>query len=529
MAKPVWTDAQVYDQLRTGQYWLGSPITYSFPSLAANVYSTKGEGAGFLALNATQQSAGQLAIMTWGDLVKPSFQLLPDSKANVTFGMTDTKIDYAHGYYPQGGGIWFNKNEANLVNPVVGQYGFNTYIHEIGHAIGLDHMGDYDGAGPSQPSCWQDSSVYSVMSYYGPSNSSGGEGEVAWANWIVGGTKYSPQTPMLNDVMVIQNIYGAATTRAEDTVYGFGSNIQGRLSEIYDFAKNPYPILCVYDSGGTDTINLSGWNTASTVDLIGGDNHFSSCNGMTSNLEIARGVVIENVTTGAGDDVLIGNAVANLLISGAGNDQLRGDAGNDILRGEAGNDELNGGTGFNRAVEQGSVTDYQIRNLGDGRYTVTDSVLTRDGVDTVSQIQRIMFSDRMAVGLDTAAGEYSGEAYRLYKAAFDRTPDQSGLGYWINALDKGAWLTSVANSFVSSAEFTAMYGPDCTNAHFVKLVYNHVLHRDPDAQGQAYWLEQLDLGLSRGNVLASFSESTENVVQVQPLILNGVQYQEWVA
>lgn len=528
MAKPIWTDAQVYDQLRTGQYWLGSPISYSFPSVATNVYGSEGEAAGFVQLNAAQQSAAELAIKTWGDLIKPVFQNLPDGKANITFGMTSTGIEYAHAYYPLKGGVWFNKTEADLVNPVLDGYGFNTYIHEIGHAIGLDHMGDYNGSGPSQPSCWQDSSVYSVMSYYGPSNSSGGQGEVAWANWTVGTAKYSPQTPMLNDVMVIQNIYGAATTRAEDTVYGFGSNIQGRLSEIYDFAKNPYPILCVYDSGGIDTINLSGWNTASTVDLIGGDNHFSSCNGMTSNLEIARGVVIENLTTGGGDDVLIGNAVANILISGAGNDQLRGDAGNDILRGEAGNDELNGGTGFNRAIEQGGISDYQIRNLGDGRYTVTDSVVTRDGIDTVSQVQRILFNDRMAVGLDTAAGEYSGEAYRLYKAAFDRTPDQSGLGYWINTLDKGAWLTSVADSFVSSAEFTAMYGPDCTNDHFVKLLYNHVLHRDPDAQGQAYWLGQLDLGLSRGNVLASFSESTENVAQVQPLILNGVQYQEWV-
>ena len=519
MAKPVWTDAQVYDQLRTGQYWLNAPISYSFPSIGTNVYGDQKEATGFVQLNAAQQSAAQLAIMTWGDLMKPAFQSVSDGRANITFGMTNTGIEYAHAYYPVKGGVWFNKTEADLVNPVVGKYGFNTYIHEIGHAIGLDHMGNYNGAGPSQPSCWQDSSVYSVMSYYGPSNSSGGEGEVAWANWTVGGVKYSPQTPMLNDVMVIQNIYGAATTRPEDTIYGFGSNIQGRLSEIYDFAKNPYPILCVYDSGGVDTINLSGWNTASSIDLLGGDNHFSSCDGMTSNLEIARGVVIENATTGGGDDVLIGNAVANMLISGAGNDQLRGDAGND---------DLNGGTGFNRAIEQGQVSQYQIRNLGDGRYTVSDTVVSRDGIDTLTQIQRIAFSERMAVGLDTAAGEYSGEAYRLYKAAFDRAPDQSGLGYWINSLDKGAWLTSVADSFVSSTEFTAMYGADCTNDHFVKLVYNHVLHRDPDAQGQAYWLEQLNLGLSRGNVLASFSESTENIAQVLPLIVNGVQFQEWV-
>ena len=206
MAKPVWTDAQVYDQLRTGQYWLGSPISYGFPSVGTDIYGNQGEAANFVQLNGDQQSAAQLAIMTWGDLIKPEFQSQPNSSGNVNFGMTSSGIDYAHAYYPPKGGVWFNNAKAELVNPVLGNYGFNTYIHEIGHAIGLDHMGNYNGSGPSQPSCWQDSSVYSVMSYYGPSNSSGGQGEVAWANWTVGATKYCPQTPMLNDVMVIQNI-----------------------------------------------------------------------------------------------------------------------------------------------------------------------------------------------------------------------------------------------------------------------------------------------------------------------------------
>lgn len=528
MAKSIWTDAQVNNQLRTEEYWSGSTITYGFPSTASSIYGVEGEAAGFAPLNTAQQSAAQLAVMAWAELIRPTVELSVNTRNDIEFGMTNTGIEFAHAYYPVKGSVWFNKTESDLLRPVLGKYGFNTYIHETGHALGLDHMGDYNGEGPSEPSCWQDSSVYTVMSYYGPGNSSGGEGEVAWADWSNGGVTYSPQTPMLNDVMAIQSIYGAATTRTEDTVYGFGSNVQGRLSEIYDFAKNLNPILCIYDSAGNDTIDLSGWRSASTVDLNGGDNHFSSGNGMTSNLQIARGVVIENATTGNGNDVLMGNAVANRLVGGAGNDRMEAAAGDDRLAGGAGNDDLNGGAGFDLMIGQGKLSEYQIRNLGDGRFTMTDSLTARDGTDTFTQIERIVFADQMVVGLDTAAGEISGEAYRLYKAAFDRVPDAGGLGYWIHALDEGAWLSSVSNGFINSAEFTAMYGADSTNAHFVTLLYNHVLHRNPDAQGEAYWLGQIESGLSRANVLSSFSESPENVAQVLPLIANGVQYQEWI-
>lgn len=73
-----------------------------------------------------------------------------------------------------------------------------------------------------------------------------------------------------------------------------------------------------------------------------------------------------------------------------------------------------------------------------------------------------------------------------------------------------------------------MYGANSTDTNFVTLLYNHVLHRDPDAEGNAYWLNALHNGMTRGAVLASFSESPENIAQTAPLIANGIQYQEWL-
>lgn len=514
-----WTDVQILNQLKSGQYWTSQTITYGFPELASETKGDGGEQTGFVALNNSQKSAAQLALMAWDDLINPSVIESSNSSGNITFGLTNTGIEFAHAYYPLEGAVWFNRNEIDLIDPLIGGYGFFTYIHETGHALGLDHMGTYDGEQVDQPSSWQDSSVYSIMSYFGPSNNSGGEGQVAWANWKGSdGTEYSPQTPMINDVMAIQNIYGAATTRSENTVYGFDTSISGRLGEIYNFSQNLNPILCIYDSGGMDTLNLSGYSTNSTVDLIGGVDHFSSCNNMTNNIEIARNVVIENATTGAGADTLIGNSVANILSSGAGDD---------VLRGYAGNDQLIGGTGLNRAVEQGQWAEYQILANGNGAFTVTDSVASRDGVDSLTQIQRIQFADTM-VGLDTGKGENAGEAYRLYKAAFDRIPDAPGLGFWVSVLDRGIALADAAQGFIDSTEFKAMYGESATNEHFVTLLYNHVLHRAPEGEGYEFWVNGLKAGLSRAEILKAFSESPENIDQTASLVANGIQYEQWV-
>ncbi|SEI92244.1 protein of unknown function [Allopseudospirillum japonicum] len=100
---------------------------------------------------------------------------------------------------------------------------------------------------------------------------------------------------------------------------------------------------------------------------------------------------------------------------------------------------------------------------------------------------------------------------RLYFAAFDRLPDQAGLNYWIDRWEWGDTLDQIATGFVDSSEFAEKVPPSSGNEYFVNALYYNVLGREPDANGQAYWLYVMQQGLPRSQVLVRFAESTENI------------------
>ena len=193
---------------------------------------------------------------------------------------------------------------------------------------------------------------------------------------------------------------------------------------------------------------------------------------------------------------------------------VSGGAGNDTLVGGAGNDTLDGGAGLDTALFSGSKAGYTLTRTSSGMTAASAA----DGTDALINIERLQFTDKtLAFDLDGNAGQ----AYRLYQAAFDRVPDQGGLGYWINEMDRGTGLSQVATGFINSAEFKALYGNNPSNSEFVTLIYDNVLHRTPDAGGYSYWMEQLSSGMTRENVLIGFSESTENKVALMAFDMDG--------
>lgn len=103
---------------------------------------------------------------------------------------------------------------------------------------------------------------------------------------------------------------------------------------------------------------------------------------------------------------------------------------------------------------------------------------------------------------------------RMYDAAFGRAPDAVGFGNWSRALLNGATLQQEALEFISSREFTNRYGAAPSNTALVDALYQNTLHRAADASGRTHWVDVLNQGMSRADLLVAFSESSEHVNNV---------------
>ena len=241
-------------------------------------------------------------------------------------------------------------------------------------------------------------------------------------------------------------------------------------------------------------------------------------------------IIVENGNYGFSTEALEGgilNTGDDTLNGGASNDTLNGGAGNDTIFADGGSDTIRGGAGLDTIKYALAQSNYTLA-VGESISTVKE--ISTGANDSLSTVERVVFSDK-AVALDIGSGEVGGSCYRIYKAAFNRTPDEGGLGYWIGQMDLGKTLVEVSAGFIDSDEFRASYGTNPSNGEFLTKVYNNVLGRDPDSGGYDWWVDQLanNPEKSWSKVMADFSEGTENQANVLELIGNGVQYDLWVA
>lgn len=236
-----------------------------------------------------------------------------------------------------------------------GGFMYGVAIHEFGHAMGLGHPHD-TGNGSSVMQGVDDaldrgdyelnSAVYTAMSYNEGST-------IAGIGSSTASTGHGGSYAAL-DIAVLQEFYGANTTYAagDDTYALWDSNDTGSGAGYYT----------AWDTGGLDTFEYLGLKNA-VMDLRaatllyedGGGGFISYVEGVIGGRTIANGVVIENATTGSGNDSLTGNDVANVLDAGDGDDFLFGLAGDDTMRGQDGADRMNGGTGDDLMLGNGGT------------------------------------------------------------------------------------------------------------------------------------------------------------------------------
>ncbi len=457
-------------QLRTS--WGGDAENATFPLYSNTFYyalltsapnDSSPENAGWQALTSLMEARAAEAFELWDDLIPRNLiQYLGSPPADAPViqfaysSTTDKGGTYEYpvtGYYlgtNEFGGqsweinraeIWLNSgwsthSTSSAINQTgygyYGGYGFLTYMHEIGHALGLSHPGSYN-AGDDEAVTYgvhaeyaQDTRRFTIMSYF-YADEDGSDTDYYGSN----GFWQFAQTPMLHDIAAIQEIYGTdLSTRAEDTTYGFNSTAG---KDVYDFSKNDNPILTIYDAGGIDTLDFSGFGSGQyggqVINLTPGT--WSDVGGyMTNNVAIAFGTWIENAIGGTGNDTIIGNGISNRLYGNNGNDRLDGGFGVDFLF---------GGAGFDTGVVAGASSEWTLVRFGNVVQVYSNSTLEHDWFEDVELLD---FTNTDITVANLASNEpYSYMAtYSDILSAFGPNPDAAIQHYFYNGYYEGRTL-----------------------------------------------------------------------------------------
>jgi len=354
------------------------------------------------------------------------------------------------------------------------------------------------------------------------------------------GTSYTATlTPTANSITsAVVSVASGVFTDAAGNANADGSDTNNTVTLAVDTL---IPTIAVsagsnsVDEGSTATFTLTTTNTASGTSftyILSGISAADVTGGALSGVAIVNAsgtatisVALASDFTTEGAETLTVTAQgksASMTVSDTSKAAVTvrtGTATADAIANSAASENIDGGAGIDTLAYTSNSTTVVISKSGGN--TVLTNTATGE-VDTLVNVERLKFADT-AIALDTSG--VGGQAYRVYKAAFNRTPDLGGLGFWISGMDGGTSLNAVAQGFVNSAEFKAVYGASPTNAQIVTRFYDNVLGRAAESGGYNYWLGVLDSGGgSVAEVLAAFSESTGNQAGVIGVIGNGFAY-----
>lgn len=542
-------------------------VTFSFydnahqPSAGEYAYIPPGETPKFIEFTEVQKNDFRALTQYLSSVIDVRFQEVGAGQGDIRLGAANSFVNYSE--YPSNSysSIIISEYTASLTQGFI-----RSVAHEFGHSLGLKHPANYSGFEPA-PYLKNDLDTVFLtnMSY----NDISGVAKTSFGSNL----GYSPL-----DLAALLNKYGASKNN-DGVTYKFIEKtdlFQSFKDGIYTVAMPTDGIFWVPNTKGFDTIDVTQWGDDRANGADAFSNHsfvdgnlgaVSIKNGSNKQMVVEDFYSHESIITpinhaniriyGLSDE--LGNSIESLILTDAsdtvyiGNvfEKISSNDGCDFFLGFGNKVTINGGGGD----DVWTATGYTAKSASSNELVFVDHIgtssfekqshsiksfeltQTKEGLNIKNSvtgdqmlfigIEALQFNDAKIL-IDTNLTINHLQAYRLYKAAFDRAPDLGGLGYWINSLDNGNTLVNVASGFVSSPEFQGLYGVGSSDQTFVRKLYNNVLDRDPDQGGYDFWLGHMANGMSRQDVLINFSESNENKNNVAEIVAHGVAYQEWI-
>ena len=467
-----------------------TPVTYSFALTPA--YLSGDNALGFMPFTAAQKESVRSFLNLANSILNISFTEVTENTSPTTpYGqirmanVTTNSAGYAHMPGDDGsetGDVFISTATIDSAY-APGSFDYDTLIHEVAHAIGLKHPGNYSvgGAPSTEPGNYlantEDSKLISVVSY----------------------VEHPQELQRIDfgpyDLLALDYLYGLRPYKTDNTSYSYNDSVGRQLQTIYD-------------TGGTDTIDFSQVSTPTIINLNGGSSSSAgkissdpSSERAQNNIQIAFGTEIERVIGSPQADQITGNGSANTLAGGGGNDQI------------------NGNGGIDTAVFIGTRSQYTLTNQGAGNIRLADTVTGRNGIDSLSNVERLQFSDvSVALDIDGNAGKVAKILGAVFQAGSVSNKNFVGIG--LNLIDGGMSYEALAALAISAAGKSS-------STDICTLLWTNVIGSAPTPADIAPFKTMLDSGQisigSLATLAADIGLNTTNI-NLAGLIQTGLEY-----